>query len=517
VGTDYGDCGECAIIPYLDFIKSSKNTPQYFRNFHYFYKKKFKMTSKNLFLLLLIAQFTNLFAQDPMVAYRKEGIWYYFDTNGKSMWEPYADVAAFPGGWNKGLLKASAMEITGKDATDIGVVRQQVLYDNKGKIVVRPKIKGFYRIVSNADKAGFIHIISNENEHIILCDKAGNVVYESHNSTAQYMGDGVVTYLKTDEELIADGDKNYILFDVKKKKEMATITCSGIRGDFKNGSVFCYNAAYNWGMLNRQGQLSKPMIWEGDLFEEEEKPQPLDFGFLALKSPKTSLLSLINKNGDVVLTKINEIVSFSKDYFQCRFKTEDYRTWHTYVLEGAKVTEIDLKNGENFVATEGDILLRKDAQNNLTITDKTLKPIAKIKSFKYSALEVFEHHIWTQTDTTNEFAFTCYNEKGIKTGTIEAEEWGKSAYGHVPFMKGGLWGLATESGKVVIKPTFTFKEGNIPDVNKGYWCIPKPISDDNVQFDFYNFQGKLVMSTTAEKDGWDYIVQQEEVEIYRNN
>jgi hypothetical protein len=96
------------------------------------------MTSVNLIILLFIGHFTALFAQQPMVAYRKEGVWYYFDTNGKSMWEPYADVAAFPGGWNNGLLKASVMDITGKDAADISVVRQQVLYDNKGKIVGAP-------------------------------------------------------------------------------------------------------------------------------------------------------------------------------------------------------------------------------------------------------------------------------------------------------------------------------------------------------------------------------------------
>ncbi len=472
------------------------------------------MAIKKLIILFFIGHFTALFSQTPMVAYRKEGIWYYFDTNGKSMWAPFMDVAGFPSGWCNGLLKASAMEITGTTATSLGISRQQVLYNVKGEVVFRPKIKGNYRITSGMDKAGYFQIMATDEGRVILCDKAGNVVYECPNATGQYLGDGVVAYLKTEEELIADGDKNYILFDVKTKKEMAAIMCSGIRGDFKNGSVFCYNTATNWGMLNRQGQLKQPMIWEGDLFEEEEKPQPLDFGFLALKSPKTNLLSLINKSGDVVLKEINEIVSFSKDYFQCRFKTEDYRTTHTYVLEGAKMTEIDLKYGKSFVPTEGVLLLLEDAQNNLTITDKTLKPIAKIKSFKYSALEVFTHHVWTQTDTTNEYGFTCYNEKGMKTGTIEAEKWGKSTYGHVPFMQKGKWGLATESGKIVIKPTFTFKEDNIPDVNKGYWCIPKPIIDDNMQFDFYNFQGKLVMSTTAEKDGWDYIIPQETVFYY---
>ena len=185
-------------------------------------------------------------------------------------------------------------------------------------------------------------------------------------------------------------------------------------------------------------------------------------------------------------------------------------------MEGAKLTEIDLKYGKNFVPIEGTILLREDTENNLTITDKTLKPIAKIKSFKYSALEVFPHHVWTQTDTTNEFAFTCYNEKGIKTGTIEAESWGKPAYGHVPFMKDGLWGLASESGKIVVKPTYKFKESEVPDINNGFWCVPVRLNENDVRFDYYNFQGKLVISTTAEKDGWDYIVPQEEVVKYRN-
>ncbi len=472
------------------------------------------MAIKKLIILLFIGHFTTLLAQQPMVAYRKEGIWHYFDTNGKLMWEPFMDVAGFPSGWCNGLLKASAMEITGKDASDIGITRQQVLYDNKGKIVFRPKIKGNYRIVSGMDKAGFVHIISNENDHIVLCDKTGNVVFEGINSTGQYLGDGVVAYLNTEEELIADGDKNYILFDAKTNKKIATVSCSGIRGDFKNGSIFCYNTAYNWGILNRQGQLSKPMIWEGDLFEEEGKPQPLDFGFLALKSPKTNLISLINKSGDVVLKEINEIVSFSKDYFQCRFKAEDYRTTHTYVLDGAKITEIDPKYGKNYVATEGSLLVLEDAKNNLTITNKTLKPIAKIKSFKYSAIEIFTHHIWTQTDTTNEYGFTCYNEKGVKTGTIEAEKWGKSAYGYVPFMKDCKWGLAHESGNIIVKPQFEFNTENIPNVENGYWCINVTLTDDNHRFDFYNFEGKLVMSTTSEKDGWDYIIPQETVKYF---
>jgi hypothetical protein len=494
VGADKGDCGE--II--------------------FFSKNIFKMTSINLIILLFIGHFTALFAQQPMVAYRKEGVWYYFDTNGKSMWEPYADVAAFPGGWNNGLLKASVMDITGKDAADISVVRQQVLYDNKGKIVVRPKIKDNYRIASGVDKAGFTLIINNENEHIILCDKAGNVVFESANETCQYLGDGVVSYLKTSEELIAEGDKNHTLYDVKTKKEIATIVCLGFAGNFEEGTIFCHNSKFNWGMVNRQGKMTQPMVWNGEFLDENYQVIPSNTGFFTLSDVKTERKSLLNKNGEILVSDISEVITHTKDYFSCQKASEDVKSYENYVLEGTQAKLIDAEKGKIFFGT-GSFIVAEDDKRNLTLIDKTLKSLAKIKSFKYSAIEIFTHHIWTQTDTTNEYSFTCYNEKGVKTGAIEAEKLGKPAYGHVPFMKNNLWGLATESGKVVIKPVFTFKEGNIPDVNKGYWCILKPISDDKVQFDFYNFQGKLVMSTTAEKDGWDYIVQQEEVKTYRNN
>ncbi len=466
--------------------------------------------------MLLIGQFTSLLAQQPMLAYRKEGIWHYFNTDGQPMWEPYLDIAGSPAGWVNDSLCGSTMDVKSTNGGGVGFERKQVLYNVKGDIAFRPKLEIRYKILSGFDEMGLIEIQNYETTQLVLCDKAGNMVYECPNMTGQYLGNGVVAYLKTEEELTADGEKNYLLFDVKTKKEIAQITCSGIRGNFRNGAIFCHNAALNWGMVNREGQLILPMIWDADLLEDDGKTGPLNFGFIALKDPKTSLFSLINKNGDVVLTEINEIVSLSKDYFQCRFKTEDYRTTHTYVLEGTKITEIDLKYGENFVGTEGSLLLRKDVENNLTITDKTLKPIAKIKSFKYSGLEVFEHHIWTQTDTTNEFAFTCYNEKGVKTGTIIAEKWGKSAYGHVPFMRNGLRGLATESGKIVVKPTYTFKEDNIPDVQNGYWSVPVPLNEDSVRFDFYNFQGKLTMRTTAEKDGWDFIISNEATLRYRH-
>ena len=159
------------------------------------------MAIKKLIILFFIGHFTALFSQTPMVAYRKEGIWYYFDTNGKSMWAPFMDVAGFPSGWCNGLLKASAMEITGTTATSLGISRQQVLYNVKGEVVFRPKIKGNYRITSGMDKAGYFQIMATDEGRVILCDKAGNVVYECPNATGQYLGDGVVAYLNSSSVL----------------------------------------------------------------------------------------------------------------------------------------------------------------------------------------------------------------------------------------------------------------------------------------------------------------------------
>ncbi len=475
------------------------------------------MTTKKLFLILLITQSISLFAQDPMVAYRREGIWYYFNTDGKPMWEAFADVASFPNGWNKGLLKAQRMEITGTTAENIRMRNQQVLYDATGNVIFVPKLEGLYRIVSNADKAGFIHIISSETEHLILCDKTGKVVFECANETGQYVGDGVVAYLKTSEEMAAEGEKNYILYDVKAKKVLATVVCSGLFGDFEEGAIFCHNEKFNWGMVNRQGKMTQPMVWNSDFYEESYKPIQSNTGFFILIDAKTQLKSLLNKNGEILVKDMSEVMLHSKDYLSCIKGFGEKKSVENYVLEGTHAKLIDKEKGTIYFSLDGDFVVGEDAKHDLIVMDKKLKSIAKIKSFKYSAIEIFKNHFWTQTDSTNDHSFTCYNAQGIKTGTIEAEKWGKSSYGHVPFMKNDLWGLATESGKVVIKPTFTFKDDNIPDVNKGFWCIPKQISDDNTQFDFYNFQGKLVMSTTSEKDGWDYIVPQEEVLQYRNN
>jgi hypothetical protein len=173
------------------------------------------------------------------------------------------------------------------------------------------------------------------------------------------------------------------------------------------------------------------------------------------------------------------------------------------------------KWGKIYLSTENGVVVCEDADFNLSFVDKNLKTLVKLKSFQYSAIQILQNHIWVQTG--KEGQYTCYTEKGVKTGTFEAETVGKHAYGHIPFLKNGLWGLATESGKTLIKPSFVFNETDVPEVLDGYWHFSNKLSDGVFQFDFYNFKGKLVLSTTGEKDGWDYLIPQENYPRFYKN
>ena len=126
------------------------------------------MKTKHFILILILFQGILTIAQEPMVAYRKEGIWHYFNTEGKLMWEPFMDVASFPNGWQNGLLKAAAMNVKGDNASNIGFERKQVLYDKKGKIAYQPKYDSLYRIVTGFDKLGYIQLREMEQDKLIF-------------------------------------------------------------------------------------------------------------------------------------------------------------------------------------------------------------------------------------------------------------------------------------------------------------------------------------------------------------
>jgi hypothetical protein len=85
------------------------------------------MNLKHFLLFLLAIDTLSLLAQTPMVAYRKEGIWHYFDTQGKPLWEPFMDVARFPAGWRTGLFFVTIVTSNGVCSTARGSLRNRRL------------------------------------------------------------------------------------------------------------------------------------------------------------------------------------------------------------------------------------------------------------------------------------------------------------------------------------------------------------------------------------------------------
>jgi hypothetical protein len=458
-----------------------------------------------LFLLLWGIYAT---AQEPMVAFRKNGIFHYFDTNGKLMWKPYLDVAAHPSGWVNGQLLASAMEIKGDKADNIGVGHKHVLYDKKGNIVFSPKINRPYRISTGFDKAGYLVAEDVETAQLLLCNTEGVVEYESKTNAGHYLGGGVVADLKDAADVDKEGDVAYILKDIKAKKTLCEITCSSFIGNFTNGVVYPYTQADNYGILGCDGILKLPMTWghsSSDYIHGDDEILCNPLGFICFKDKKAKKWHLFNKNGSDVLGEMEEAVLLIKQLFT--YKKTEAGTPISCILKDDKAIEIDPKKyGFAMEMTEGGILVCKKGEDNVTLLDKNLKQIAAFKNV-YTC-KAMTNAFWVNFAGKEDF-YECYNEQGQKTGSITAHLLGEPAYNHIPFYINGKWGLAHESGKIVVNPTYELDEEEIPKPQKGYWEVRKKLSDAETEFIYHNFQGKLVLKTTSEKDGWDYIIGQE--------
>jgi hypothetical protein len=449
-------------------------------------------------------------AQEPMVAYRKDGIFHYFDTNGKPLWKPYLDVASFPGGWVNGQLLASSMEIKGDKADNIGVGRRQVLYDKKGKIVFSPKTNRPYRIRTGFDKAGFIQMEDNETGQLLVCNTEGVTVYESQTAKAQYLGDGVVAAIKDSAEVDKEGDVTYILWDIKAKKTLSEIKCASFMGHFDNGVVHPYTSDNSYGILGRDGTLILPMAWghnDSDYIHGDDDMLCNPLGFICFKDKKEEKWHLFNKKGNDVLGSMSKAILLQKHLFT--YKKTDNSKPTSFILKDDKAIEIDSeKYGFAMEMTEGGVLVCKNGEDNVTLLDKNLKALVAFKNV-YTC-KATTNAFWVNFGGKEDF-YECYDEKGKKIGSITAHLLGEPAYNHIPFCNNGKWGLAHESGKVVVKPTDISEKDEVSQPQKGYWEVRKKVGEDKSEFLYYNFQGKLVLKTTSEKDGWDYIVGQEEL------
>jgi hypothetical protein len=479
---------------------------------------------KNLLFIILLIFNQSIHAQTPMLAYRIEGIWHYFDTEGKLMWKPFADVAAMPQGWKNGYLSASEMVINAKNTNDINVSRRQVLYNNKGKVMIVPKVKGSYRIKTGIDQVGIfvVEVQNNESTDLVLCNKLGVAIYKNDIDRIQYLGGGIVAYHNDVNEENSEKDKIFKLYNVLTKKEIAKIKCYGFKGNFEDGAVFCHNAEFKYGMLNKMGKLLQPLIWEDteSNYDNTENPliglsneYPLQKKFVVLKEANNTNYSVINNLGEVVIEDVIMPKLLNTHFISVEQRIENTTQLQTYIVTGTKVKKF---NGDEYNSVNSGTLggMFAVSQNDITtLYNKTLQKLATVKCKNYESIIVLKNHIWIPT---NEGEADCYNEKGQKTGHIKYNtvDVAAAANGHIFFEIDNLWGLAKEDGTIIMKPQFNFDGIEVPTLHKDFFEINKKLNADENEFSYYNYNGKLIKKTTAKKDGWDFLLVQEQVANY---
>jgi hypothetical protein len=448
-----------------------------------------------------------------MLAYRTENnVWNYFDTNGKLMWPPYADIAGNPSGWINGLLRGEEMGISVNEKSDFSANRQQVLYNVKGEVVFKPKLPFRFRILTGFDKAKFILIKDVDNDALYVLDEKGKIAFKSTNSGSYYLGDGVVAYLKNDAEAESLENKNFTILDIKIQKVLSEVKCLGFTGNLEDGATFCFDNEFRFGMLNRQGKLLQPMLWTSENLLNLGS-DVLKSGFVFMKKENEETGHLFNKKGEIVLSEIIEPIFLNNHFFQCKNKINGEDETNTYALSTPKITIDDEMILFCSQSNENGFIVCVDFDYVATLTDKNFKPVAKVISWE--DIQVLPHHFWIRAFDKQDHL--CFDEKGTQTGTIRFEKLGKPAFNHVPFLVNGLWGLAHESGKIVIPPSFEFAENDIPETGDGFWQIVTKLGEDDYRFDFYDFKGKIILSTSAKKDGWDWLMSAESVGRYYRN
>lgn len=458
---------------------------------------------KLLVILFCLAQTLVLSAQQPMVAYRDTtGVWHYFDTNGKLMWQPYLDVASDPAGWANGLLRARVMDVvTNPDGTP-DFDYNQVLYNNKGEVVFRPKVDFRCRITAGFDKLGLLQAENYDLSTLCLFDRKGKLVFEAPNMRSGYLGDGVVYYAKSNaDDTSYSNDIPYVIKDIVANKILAEVTCSSIFGRFDEDVVMVNYDAGQHTILTRKGTMPLGMMYEVFYSFADEDPMPK--GFAALRKTETDAWALYNKDAKLIIAEMGEPIGTVGAFFQVdALDDEAPDLW--FELTKDKATLLPISERVLVKPTLDGVFICSSEETNdeVLITDKMGRLIKRVPTESWDC-KVFDHHVWIKTDDET---YDCYDTNGQKTGHITAEDFKIAKYGMVVFKQGEVWGLAKENGEIVIKPQFTFGD-NIPELRPGFIEITTPVNDE-VLFEYYNFEGVKVLSTLASKDNWDYLLLQ---------
>lgn len=432
------------------------------------------------------------------------------------MWTPYLDVAGQPANWVGGLLRAAVMDVDVSKSGDFSADRNQVLYNTKGVVVFRPKASFRCRIVSGIDKAGFVEVQDYDEARVCVFDKTGKMLFRAPNVNGRYLGDGVVAY--DDRAILPEEDDrmvSYKLKDLKSGKEIGSVKCRSFSGSFEDNIVLCYGRSIDEiGVLGRSGKLILDMLYESKDYDPNYENIIANLakqGFWIARKPGAAKWTLFDKTGKALLTNIHEVEEYVHPFLKM-YETDESDSFSWQELGNGKATHFEAMDyilerptaSGNFMC----FALGSDTVSLLNKTGKLIKAL-RVPSWRVNVLG--EHH-WVG-DFKYEKKHICYDRLGAVSNTIMFDKIGTPKYGFVPFELDGLWGIANESGKVVMAPTFKNDSEEGLELMDGFF-VTSTHTEEDATFDFYDFSGKRIMSSSSTKDGWDYIIPQKTDGLY---
>lgn len=449
------------------------------------------------FVFLSLSQLA--FSQKPMLCARIEGLWHFYDTNGKEMFEAHTAHATHPQGWVNDMVSVLQVVDAQLDSNQsIMPIFRRVLLDVKGNVVLEPKLKDSYRIAMPVDAEGYALIANQETGNFMLCDKKGEIVPLPTNVTSlSYKGEGMIEFVAREDSLEDYSNSLKTLYDLKQKKAVYKGKWYDM-GMFQQGISIFSLVNENVGVINKKGEIIVPSIYKLPVENDDEAYALLNetkFEFIILKDSTDNYL-IFNKIGK----QIGE-----KSYAEKPVENNGFIS----VWDEEKAWSIIDAKGNTVAPTVWGSNQEREGFNSAKIAAITKEEVFGIINTKGELIVGFEKEYRYETASP-----TCiflskdgnkwdiFNAKGKIIRTLEADSiqpFGKFHY--ASFSLAGKNGLISDEGKVII-PLGNYSFSTICDD----FFETKEEEGDEIKYQFWNTSGKMVLKNPIQDMGADWII-----------
>lgn len=447
--------------------------------------------------LLLTVISLSLFAQKPMLCARIEGLWHFYDTNGKEMFEAGYARASMPQGWVNGYL--SVLQVTNAQLDSnqaIVPVFNRVLLDTKGKLVLEPKIKDSYRILMPIDDAGYAGLLNNETGEVMLCDKNGERINFPKNASVrvEYKGEGIIEFVSKEDSTNNEENPPKILYDLKQKKTIITAKWEFL-GNFHHGVALFHDTLHRLGAMNRKGEIIVSNSYKCPVEDEYTFMTESENDYLIMQDSLEQFL-VFNKNGKQMGGKsFAQMPVVSNDFIAV---WDEEKEWYIIDNKGNIIAPSLWKNNQKSKGfnAAGIAAITQDDMYAI-INTKGEQIVGFSKGYKYAITS--PNCVFLSKD---EEKWDIFNAKGKMLRSISAVSilpFGK--YHYTQFSLEGQNGLMTDDGKILI-PLGNYTFSTICDD----FFETKETNGDNILYQYWNPSGKMVLKNPIQDMSADWII-----------